>query len=121
MFKKTEVDMYNMSATFVPTEQEKKIYNDHPLFHDFIFMKYDELDKHTEGLLFTKDKAVDTTKVIRVSDIYNSPTYSFKAYSVARITELRSLIIEAGNRFAENIDVLAALEGSEEYEFKSKK
>jgi len=121
MFKKTEVDMYNMTATFTPTEQEKKIFNDHPLFHDYLFMEYNEVDKFSTGFIFTKDDSIDRTKRILVSEIYNSPTFNFKAYSVARITELRRLIIDAGAEYAENIGVLSALEGSEEVEFKSKK
>ena len=118
MFKKTEVDMYDMTATFIPTEEEKKIFNDHPLFHDHIFMEYNEVDTFRTGLIFTKDESVDRTKRILVSEIYNSPTFTFKAYSIGRILELRSLILEAGDRFASSIKVLSALEGSEEVEFK---
>lgn len=120
MFKKSEVDMYNLSALFTPNEVEKTIYKDHPLFHDFIFMKYNEVDKFTTGIIFTKDDSVDRNKVIKVSDIFNSSNYQFKAYSVERITELRSIILEAGQRFAKNIEVLSALEGTEEIEFSPK-
>ena len=120
MFSKKEVDMYHMTATFVPTEEEKKIYNDHPLFHNFLFMQYNEMDKTSEGIFVKDVKSVDMIKYITVSQIYNSPTYKFKAYSIPRMTEIRSIILEAGNRFAENINILAALEGSEEVEFSHK-
>jgi hypothetical protein len=121
MFSKKEVDMYDMTATFTPTEQEKKIYNDHPLFHNFIFMEYNEMDKTSEGIIFKDVSSIDKIKVITVTDIYTSPSYKFKAYSINRMTEIRGFIIEAGNRFAENIEVLENLEGSEEIEFKPKK
>lgn len=118
--KGKQIDMYNLTATFTPSELEKKIFNDHPLFKDMLFMEYNELDKFTTGLIFKDKHAVDQTKRIYVGSIYNSPTYSFRAYSVQRIVELRGLIMEAGENFANNVKVLERLEGSDEVEFKPK-
>lgn len=118
--KGKQVDMYTLSATFTPSELEKKIFNDHPLFKEMLFMEYNELDKYTSGLIFKDTTAVDHTKRISVAQIYNSPTYSFRAYSVQRIVELRGLVMEAGENFANNVKVLERLEGSDEVEFKPK-
>jgi hypothetical protein len=120
MFSKKQVDMYTLTATFTPSELEKKIFNDHPLFKDMLFMEYNELDKWTTGLIFKDKQAADVTKHISVGSIYNSPTYSFRAYSVQRIVELRGLVMEAGEIFAQNVKVLEKLEGSDEVEFKPK-
>jgi len=118
--KGKQIDMYTLTATFTPSELEKKIFNDHPLFKDMLFMEYNELDKFTTGFILTEKHAVDTTKKIRVGSIYDSPTYNFRAYSVQRIVELRALIMEAGENFADNVKVLEKLEGSDEVEFKPK-
>jgi len=118
--KGKQIDMYTLSATFSPSELEKKIFNDHPLFKDMLFMEYNELDKHTSGLIFKDTTAVDQTKRIYVGQIYTSPTYTFRAYSVQRIVELRAFVIEAGENFANNVKVLERLEGADEIEFKPK-
>jgi len=118
--KGKQIDMYSLNATFTPSELEKKIFNDHPLFKEMLFMEFNELDKYTSGLLFKDTTAVDHTKSISVSQIYNSPTYTFRAYSVQRIVELRGLVMEAGENFANNVKVLEKLEGSDEVEFKPK-
>jgi hypothetical protein len=120
MFSKKQIDMYTLTATFTPSELEKKIFNDHPLFKDMLFMEFNELDKWTTGLIFKDKHAADTTKVISVGSIYTSPTYTFRAYSVQRIVELRGLVMEAGENFANNVKVLEKLEGSDEVEFKPK-
>lgn len=120
MFSKKQVDMYTLTATFTPSELEKKIFNDHPLFKEMLFMKYNEVDKFSTGFIFTEKHAVDNDKKISVGSIYTSPTYTFRAYSVQRIVELRGLIMEAGENFADNVKVLEKLEGSDEVEFKPK-
>ena len=120
MFSKKQVDMYTLTATFTPSELEKKIFNEHPLFKEMLFMEYNELDKFTTGIVFTEKNAIDTTKRIYVKEIYNSPSYRFKAYSVGRIVDLRELVKEAGNNFAYTVKILEGLEGSDEIEFKAK-
>ena len=118
-FSKKEVDKYELTATFTPSEKEKKIYNEHPLFQDMVFMEYNELDKFATGFLgMGKEEAVDTTKAIYVKDIYNSPSYKFRAYSVHRIYELRGFVLEAGKEFANVVKFLEELEGTNEIEFK---
>lgn len=120
MFSKKEIDMYTLTATFSPSELEKKIYNDHPLFKDMLFMEYKELDKWATGLIFKDKHVADNTKSISVGSIYSSPTYTFRAYSCQRIVELRDLVMKAGENFANNVKVLERLEGSDEVEFKPK-
>lgn len=120
MFSKKQIDLYTLTATFAPSELEKKIFNDHPLFKDMLFMEYNEMDKWTTGLIFKDKHAADLQKRISVGSIYSSPTYSFRAYSVQRIVELRALVMEAGENFANNVKVLEKLEGSDEVEFKPK-
>jgi len=125
MFSSKEVDKYELTATFTPSEKEKKIYNDHPLFKDMVFMEYNELDKFHASLLgavtgIGKETVVDNTKLIFVKDIYDSPAYKFKAFSVGRICQLRGLVLEAGETFAGNVKILEELEGEVEIEFKPK-
>lgn len=120
MFSKKQVDKYELIATFTPSELEKKIYNDHPLFKEMIFMEYSETDKFSTGFIFTEKHVEDKSKRLLVKSIYDSPTFKFRAFSVPRITELRGLIMEAGERFAENVKVLERLLGSDEVEFKPK-
>lgn len=114
-----EVDRYVLSATFTPSELEKKIFNEHPLFKDVVFMQYNELDRFAAGFLnLGAQQAVDQNKVIYVGNIYGSPTFQFRAYSVSRIIELRKIILDAGEIFAYNVKILERLIGSEETEFK---
>jgi hypothetical protein len=115
-----EVDKYTLMATFTPSELEKKIFNDHPLFKDVLFMQYNELDRFATGFLnLGAQQAVDQNKAIYVGHIYGSPTFQFRAYSVSRIIELRKIILDAGEIFAHNVKILEGLIGSEEIEFKS--
>jgi len=119
MFSKEELDKYELTATFTPSEKEKKIYNEHPLFQDMVFMQYNELDKFATGMLgLGKEETVDRSKIIRVKDIYSSPSYKFRAYSVNRIYELRGFVLEAGKDFANVVKFLEELEGANEIEFK---
>ena len=121
MLSSKEVDKYELTATFTPSEIEKKIFNDHPLFKEMTFMAYNEVDKFATGFLgLGKEQTADLTKQISVGSIYSSPTYTFRAYSVVRIVELRGLVIEAGDNFVNNVKVLEELEGSDEIEFKPK-
>lgn len=117
MFKTKQVDMYKLKATFTPSELDKKTINNHPLLNKVLFMQYNELDKWETGLIFKDKHAEDKIKQISVGEIYNSPTYIFRAYSVPRIEELRSLVIEAGQNFARLIDMMNKLESSDEIEF----
>ena len=117
MFSKKEVDMYTLTATFTPSKEETKIYNEHPLFKNLLFMKYNELDKWVTGIVFKDKKAEDRVKQISVGSIFQSNTYTFRAYSIPRITELRSLVIEAGQQFANTVDILQGLEGIDEQTF----
>ena len=118
-FSKKDIDKYELTTTFSPSEKEKKIFNEHPLFQDMVFMEYNELDKFATGFLnLGKELTVDKTKVIFVKDIYNSPSYKFRAYSVNRIYELRGFVLEAGKNFANVIKFLEELEGTNEIEFK---
>jgi hypothetical protein len=121
MLSSKEVDMYNLTATFTPSEFEKKIYNEHPLFKLVNFMVYSEVDKFATGFLnLGAQQTVDMQKAITVGMIYNSPTFAFRAYSCDRIIELRSLILEAGDIFADSVKALQSLIGSDEIEFKAK-
>ena len=77
MFKTKKVDMYNLTATFTPSQIDKKIITNHPLFLNVLFMKYNELDKWMTGIIFKDKQAQDKVKEISVGSIYNSPTYTF--------------------------------------------
>lgn len=117
-FSKKDVDMYELTATFAPSEKEKKIFNEHPLFQEMVFMEFNELDKFATGFLnLGKEQTVDRTKVIYVRDIYNSPSYKFRAYSVNRIYELRGNVLSSGKDFANIVKFLEELEGNNEIEF----
>ncbi len=117
MFKKKEIEMYTLTAHFNPTNKETSTYNQHPLFRNVLFMKYNELDKWTTGLIFKDKKAEDKVKLISVGNIFDSSSYSFRAYSVPRIIELRKIVIEATQDFTDSADILQRLEGSDEIEF----
>lgn len=114
--KGTVVHKYVMRATFVPTELEKKVFNDHPLFQSMVFMRYSEVDKWSTGLIFQDKHQADVQKVIQIKDIYSTATYQFRAYSVNRILELRQLVKEAVVNFMQAVDILEKLEGTEVYE-----
>jgi hypothetical protein len=58
--------------------------------------------------------------VILIKDIYDSPSYRFRAYSVNRIYELRGFVLAAGEEFANVVKFLEELEGTNEIEFKPK-
>lgn len=121
MFSSNDVDKYELTATFTPSEKEKKIYNEHPLFQDMVFMEFNELDKFATGMLgLGKEQTVDISKAIYVKNIYSSPSYKFRAYSVNRIYELRGLVLKAGENFADIVKFLEELEGTSEIEFKPK-
>ncbi len=117
MFKKVDIDMYLLTATFTPSEIDKRIIINHPLSKRVLFMKYNELDKWTTGIIFKDKQSKDKEKVISVGEIFDSPTYAFRAYSIPRIIELRNLVIEAGESFSETINIMEKLEGSDEIDF----
>ncbi len=117
IFKTKEVNMYTLTASFTPSDIENRIFNEHPLFKNIIFMEYNELDKWTTGMIFKDKQEVDRIKQISVDSIFNSSDYVFRAYSIPRILELRKLVIEAGNQFANTIDTLEKLEGTEKFDF----
>lgn len=117
LFKKKNVEMYTLTAFFSASDNETTTFSHHPLFRNVLFMKYNELDKWTTGLIFKDKKAADREKIISVGDIFDNTNYSFRAYSVQRILELRTLVVEAGQNFTNAADILQRLEGSEEIEF----
>jgi hypothetical protein len=117
IFKTKNVNMYNLTASFIPSELEKKIFNEHPLFKNIIFMEYNELDKWTTGLIFKDKHQKDRIKRILVKAIFKSSDYIFRAYSIKRILELRILVIKAGIQFANIIEILEKLEGTDEFNF----
>lgn len=118
VFKTKEVDMYILTATFTLSVSEEKIYNEHPLFKNLVFLEYNEVDKWTTGIIFKEKQAVDRNKQITIESIFSYPEYTFRAYSVPRIVELRKLVVDAGIQFAKTIEVLEKLEGSDEFDFK---
>jgi len=117
MFKTKEVEMYTLMAYFNPAETETKIFKQHPLFRNVLFMKYNEMDKWTTGIIFKDKKAEDRIKQISVGHIFDNPSYEFRAYSVPRILELRGLVINAGQEFTDTANILKQLEGEDEIEF----
>ena len=52
-----------------------------------------------------------------VNSIFKSSNYIFRAYSIPRILELRKLVIKAGIQFANTVDTLGKLEGTDEFNF----
>jgi len=114
MFKKNEIDMYLLTASFYPTENESKIFLEHPLFRYLVFMEYNEVDKWVSGLIFKDKHQTDRIKQISVNSIFANSNYIFRAYSIKRILELRSLVVEAVENFVKTVDVLKRLEGTEE-------
>ncbi len=63
MVSSKEVDKYELTATFTPSEKEKKIFIEHPLFKDVIFMSYNEFDKFATGFLnLGKEETIDSKK-----------------------------------------------------------
>ena len=117
LLSKETLDHYTMTATFTPSEFERKIYNDHPLFKKMIFLQYDETKVSSQGLLF-KDKVVtDMIKTIYTESIYSSGTYAYKAYHISDMVNMRALIIDAVKTFVSNINILSSLVESTEMEY----
>ena len=116
MFKKNEVDMYLLTASFYPTEKESKIFLEHPLFKHLVFMEYNEVDKWVSGLIFKDKHQVDKIKQISVNSIFVNSDYTFRAYSINRILELRLLVVEAVKSFVKTVAILEKLEGTEEFD-----
>lgn len=114
MFKKNEVDMYLLTASFSPTESESKIFLEHPLFRHLVFMEYNEVDKWVSGLVFKDKHQADRIKQISVNSIFANSDYIFRAYSINRILELRKLVVDAVENFVKTINILEKLEGTEE-------
>jgi hypothetical protein len=114
MFKKNEVDMYLLTASFIPTEKESKIFLEHPLFKHLVFMEYNEVDKWVSGIIFKDKHQADRIKQISVNSIFANSDYTFRAYSIKRILELRELVITAVENFVKTVDVLEKLEGTEQ-------
>lgn len=119
IFKTKEIDMYTLTAYFSPSNLEKDIFKEHPLFKNIVFMEYNELDKWTTGLVFKDKQQQDRIKQISVNSIFKSSDYTFRAYSIPRIIELRKLVIKSGIQFANTIETLKKLEGTDEFEFTS--
>ena len=117
IFKTKEINMYSLTALFTPSDLEKRIFEEHPLFKNIVFMEYNELDKWITGLIFKDKQQVDRIKQISVNSIFKSSDYIFRAYSIPRILELRKLVIEAGVKFANTVDTLEKLEGTDEFDF----
>jgi hypothetical protein len=117
MFKTKEINMYTLIASFNPSELEKSIFNEHPLFKDIIFMEYNEVDKWVTGFIFKDKQQADRIKQISINSIFKFSEYVFRAYSIPRILELRKLVIESGIQFANTIDTLEKLEGTDEFDF----
>jgi len=116
MFKKSEVDMYLLTASFIPSEKESKVFLEHPLFRQLVFMEYNEVDKWVTGLIFKDKQQADRIKQISVNSIFANSDYTFRAYSIKRILELRSIVISAVENFVKTVDILNKLEGEEEIE-----
>lgn len=116
VFKKTEVDMYLLTASFNPSEKESKVFLEHPLFKQLIFMEYNEVDKWVTGLVFTDKQQADRIKQISVNSIFANSDYTFRAYSIKRILEFRNIVISAVETFVKTVDILEKLEGIEEIE-----
>lgn len=93
---------YKMNVQFKLNEKEKKIFNDHPLFQEMIFMEY-----------YTGKKK-DYAMWISAKDIYTSKPISIDATSVNELIDFRNEIDTAAKTFVNYINILTDILGGAE-------
>lgn len=94
--------IYKLNVQFQLNEKEKKIFNDHPLFQDMIFMHY------------AAGKKKDIPMRITAKDIYTARPISIEATSVNEVIDFRNEINTAAENFANYINILTDILGGKE-------
>lgn len=93
---------YKLNVQFKLNEKEKKIFNEHPLFQDMIFMQY--------AIGKKKDIPVNIT----AKDIYDGRAISINTATVNDLIEFRNEFNEAAKSFVSYVDMLSDILGGRE-------
>lgn len=93
---------YKLNVQFKLNEKEKKIFNEHPLFQDMIFMQY--------AIGKKKDIPVNIT----AKDIYEGRAISINTATVNDLIEFRNDFNEAAKSFVSYVDMLSDILGGRE-------
>lgn len=93
---------YKLNLQFQLNEKEKKIFNDHPLFQDMIFMRY------------MAGKKKDIPMTITAKDIYTSRAISIDASGVNELIEFRNEVNSAAESFVGYMNILSDILGGRE-------
>ena len=96
---------YKMNVQFKLNENEKKIFNDHPLFQDMTFMQY------------YAGKKKDIPMRISAKDIYTAKSISIDATSVNELIDFRNEINSAAEAFVNYIKILTDILGGAEVSY----
>ena len=86
---------YKLNVVFKLNEKEKKIFNEHPLFQDMIFMQY--------AIGKKKDIPVNIT----AKDIYEGRAISINTGTVNDLIEFRNDFNDAAKSFVGYVDMLS--------------
>jgi hypothetical protein len=96
---------YKLNVQFQLNEKEKKIFNDHPLFQNMIFMQY------------AAGKKKDIPMSITAKDIYTSRPISIEATSVNEVIDFRNEIDARAESFVTYLDILTDILGGREISY----
>lgn len=96
---------YKINVQFKLNEKEKKIFNDHPLFQDLVFI----------NTLVGKKK--DITLYVTAKDIYTAKQISVDVFSINELINFRNEINSAAENFVKYIDILSGILGGVEVDY----
>lgn len=96
---------YNLNVQFKLNEKEKKVFNEHPLFQDMIFMSY------------LAGKKKDLELHITGKHIYEAKPITIEASGVNEVIDYRNEVVKAGEIFANYVGILSDLIGAKEMTF----
>lgn len=96
---------YKLNVLFKLAEKEKKIFNDHPLLQEMIFMEY------------LQGKRRDIPLNITAKDIYTGRPISMEANSINEMIDFRNEVNSAAEKFVGYIDILSDILGGKEMSY----
>lgn len=96
---------YKINVQFKLNEKEKKIFNDHPLFQDLVFI----------NTMVGKKK--DINLFVTAKDIYAAKQISVDVFSINELINFRNEINLAAENFVKYIDILSGILGGVEVDY----
>lgn len=93
---------YKMNVQFKLNDNERKVFNDHPLFQDMVVLKY----------LVGKKK--DYEAVVTAKQVYESKPITIEAFGINDIIDYRNEINSAAEKFVNYLNILTDILGAKE-------